>query len=536
MGRRKVVRPVKPELKVNPWSISPRQKEGMEMCRARQFVLFSGPRLGGKTSSALQCVVDHAWRTDRANVSVIVVSQAGGLQSGIWKSLVRTTIPQWIDAGIGMRWERRPYIAAVSKQPACSIINAHGNISEFELHSLKHEKEVEARFKGREFTCMYVPELSNFHAQKTFSIWSECLRASHLRDDQFLFLADTNPSDDGEESWIYLQWFVIPKLSYDEYVELCHKRDLPIPDKEDFESYKASVGHLTFEIADNIFLSKARISRLIRTYDGDPDLYDRYILGLWKKASADALFAKVFRPRFHIIGEIETPANPDPEIMIPNESTSRLVTGWDPGQSVNSAFCIIEKYSAKITLPSGKLVEKSIFKVLRELVLVGIDHSLDDFTVECVKMMEKLEDEMGRKFEWEFWSDRSVFDMKDARSNRYFHSLIHEASDGFVNLRAADRSPGSIRQRVSLLRKLLFEGRIFFDNNHCPKVIEMLRSIRPGTGEMQAIQKGTPFKHIFDALTYALASELFDELDEVMYTRVRTSADKEDSGLVSITT
>lgn len=517
------------------FSISPKQKEGMEICRRKQFVLFSGPRLTGKSEGSLCCVLDHAWRTDRGNISIVSISQSTGLDSGIWKKLTKVAIPQWIDSGMGMQWVREPYIQNVTKRPACSVTNAHGNESEFQLDSLKVEREVEDRFKDREFTCMYVPELSHFRNAKTFKIWAECLRGKHLKDEDFLFLADTNPSDEGMDSWIYHQWFILPSLSYEEYCEYARKKDLSVPTEEGFQSYKASIGSLTFNIEDNPFLSRARIERLEQTYHDDPDLWDRYILGMWKKASTDALFHKVFRPNFHIIGEIETPGNLEPEIMVTEASTSLIPCGWDPGDGVNSAFAIVEKVQGRITLPSGKQVEKSIFKILDEVVITGEDHSMDEFTVECVEKRQWWEDREGRAFEWKDWSDRSVFDRKEPRHKKFHYQIIHEASEGKVALIAADRGPGTVAQRIGLFRKLLFEGRIRINNDKCPRTIAMCKEMRKGSGR-DPIQKGSPHKHIFDAITYCIASESYDELETAIDDMVRTSngESQNESTVVSI--
>lgn len=508
------------------WQISERQSELMEACRTKQFVLASGPRLTGKTKAALDCIVDHGRRTDRAIVSIIAISQSTGLDAGVWRALTVNTIPNWINAGL-LKWHKQPYTANVSKRPTCSIVNNFGTVSEFQLDSLKYEHEVEERFKSREFTCIYVPELSNFHEEKTFNIWSECLRALHLTDDQFLFLADTNPADDGEESWIYQKWFVMPRMTYPEYCEHCHKKDLPVSSEAAFESYKKSLALVQFTIDDNPFLTQERIDRLIRTYDGDPDLYDRYILGLWKKASRDALFAKVFRPIRHVVGEIETPANPEPEMMAP-EAVRRpdmpvtLITGWDPGSGTNSSFHIIEKTMTIRMNSEGKPVERSLFKVLDELAIIDQDHSLEEFVAAAVRKMEFWQTLVGRDVNWVHWSDRSVFDMKEPRHLKYYHQIIYEASDGLVVLRAADRGPNTVRQRVSLMRKLLFEDRLLFSNTLAPKAIEMCRSMRPGTSELMPIQKGSKHKHVFDSIMYAIASEAFDEIEELVFNRPMT--------------
>jgi hypothetical protein len=518
-----------------PWMISPRQKEGMELCRQKQFVLFSGPRLTGKTEGALNCVVDHAWRTDRGNISVVSVSQSTGLDSGIWNKLVRVTIPQWIESGGGMQWVKKPYIANVTKRPACSVTNSVGNVTEIQLDSLRYEQEVEERFKSREFSCMYIPELSNFHEKKTFDIWSECLRGAHLRDDQFLFLADTNPADEGEDSWIYRLWFILPKLEYPEYTTFCRENDLPILSESAFKSYKNSLGALTFNIADNPFLSKERVERLEATYHGDQDLYDRYILGLWKKASMDAIFRRVFRSKVHLVGDIATPGNPDPEIMVPEKWQRALYTGWDPGSGINSAYCVVEKVQGRIALPNGNMVTKSIFKVLDEFVITDNPHSLDEFTEECVRLMEWWETACGQPFEWEHWSDRSVFDMREPRKNKHYHQIVYEASGGLVALKAADRGPGSIKQRVDLLHKLLFENRILFSHDKCPRIIEMLRSMRKGNSLTEPIARGSRHKHPFDALMYCVASLAYDEIEETIFERVKTSwGTKSQDSLIAI--
>lgn len=526
--------PKPPEPPAQGWSISEKQKEGMELCRRKQFVLFSGPRLTGKSEASLNCVMDHAKLTDRGNISIVSISQSTGLDSGIWKKLTQVTIPQWIEAG-EVEWVRKPYIMNVTKRPACSVTNVYGGKSEFQLDSLKVEKEVEDRFKDREFTMMYVPELSHFRHAKTFKIWAECLRGKHLRDDQFLFLADTNPSDEGEDSWIFHLWFILPNMTYQEYCEYCRQKSLSIPTEEGFYSYRESIGSLTFNIEDNPFLSQARIERLEQTYHDDPDLWDRYILGKWNKASTDALFYKVFRPNFHVVGEIETPGNPNPVLMTPENSTSIMPTGMDPGEGVNSAFAIVEKVMAKITLPNtGKIVEKSIFKVLDEVVITDTDHSLDEFIEQCLEKMNFWESACEKPFDWVYWSDRSVFERKEPRNKRFYYQLVHEISSGRIVLKAADRGPGSVKQRVSLLRKLLFEGRIRFSNDKCPRAIAMCKEMRKGPTESQTIQKGSPHKHIFDAIMYCIASEAFDEVEEAIYNRVRTSDDEPESSLVAI--
>jgi hypothetical protein len=124
--------------------------------------------------------------------------------------------------------------------------------------------------------------------------------------------------------------------------------------------------------------------------------------------------------------------------------------------------------------------------------------------------------------------------MKEPRHKRYYHQIIYEAAGGRVVLRAADRGPGSIQQRINLLRKLLFEGRIFFNNDKCPRAIAMCREMRAGKSSLQPIQKGSPHKHVFDAIMYCIASEAYDELENAIYERVRTSERLDDDSLITV--
>lgn len=515
--------------------LSPRQREGMQLCRQKRFVLFSGPRIGGKTVCSLHCVCDHARKTDRGNIAIVSISQSVGLDSGVWRKLTKEIIPQWIDDGL-LEWKKEPYTEGVSKRPKCSVVNVHGNVTELQLDSLKFEQEVEERFKSREFSAMYVPELSHFTNRETFDMWTECLRASHLKDSDFLFLADTNPADDGMDSWIYWLWFTLPAIEYEEYCEISHGKGWPILSEKSFYDYRKQFGSLIFTPDHNPFLSESRKELLRANLSSNPDKYRRYWLGDWIKANEGALFFSVFKRGYHVRGEITAPNTPDPEIMVPETTTMTLRTGWDPGQGVNSAFVIIERIEGRVVLPSGKTVVKSLFKVLDEVVITGQDHLLPEFAASCLERMEYWEDRCGKPFEWIHWSDRSVFDARETKQNLFHHQIIYDATQGSVILKAADRGPGTILQRINLFRRLLFEDRIFFNNDLCPRAIEMCVAMRAGRSRHTPIESGSKHKHVFDAITYCIASEIYDELEESVFERVRTSRDERNARENSIVT
>lgn len=527
---------------------SPKQDYLRQICQQKKFVLAAGPRFSTKTIGCLHAFVEHGWLTPRGNDVIITISQTVGIDSGIWKDFVEVIIPQWIEGNFGLEWVRKPYIMGVSKKPTCEITNitsldmdaltrddperlrAAGGTTIFQLESLKVEAEVEDRFKPRRFSGIYVPELSTFLQENTFTTWTECLRLLGLPSNKHLFLADTNPAPEGPASFIYKIWF-----------ELLNAE--PASVSQEYKALRDNLGRVDFEIDDNTFDTPERIAELKSKYFHDEDLYARYIKGEWVTASEDALFYKVFRPSIHVVGELETPGNPEPELMVPQENCSELVTGWDPGV-VNSAAVIMER--------AVTIIDKhptSVLKYLDELVITGESHSLEDFTLQFLKLMEFWEKEIGRpgKTVWRHWSDRSVFDTQSPESGRYYHQIIYDASvqaveDGLVNitepvmLQAADRGPGSVLQRVDLWKRLLFDDRLLFSASKCPKLIQMNKSIRRGTSGISVIQKGSVYKHPFDAASYAAASECYDELNRAVMNHLFKTRRKGEGTLVSVAT
>ena len=510
---------------VIPLTIAPKQLVAMEVCRKKKFTLLSGPRYSAKSVGALAIVCDHAWNTSHAEIAITTVSQSVGLESGIWQQLVEGILPKYMALGQGMTWIKKPHTSSVSKKPACIVGNKFGGKSKIQLESLKDEKEVEARFKSKNYSMMYVPELSNFQHRKTFDIWAESLRSLHLKENQYLFLADTNPADDGDESWIYHIWFVHARQTYEEYVIFQTERGLPALPEPTFLSFKNALGLVEFEIADNIFASAERVAELTARYAHDQDLYDRYIRGLWVKASSTALFARQFRENLHVIGELQTPGNPEPEIMVPEPNTWELSTSWDPGNSANSAAVIFET----IVRPEGPA-----FKILDEIVLVDTDHTIDEFTIRVLTQMLWWEQFMGRAYSWKHWSDRSVFDMREPQSNRYYHQLIHTASGGQITLEAADRGKGSVAQRVDLLRRLLFERRYLISRTRCPHLIQAIKSMPAHKQDANAPSPKSQHKHIFDAATYGPASESYREINNKVWGLLKKISTHDTSKLISI--
>lgn len=512
-----------------------KQADLIRLCSSgkSRFNLASGPRISGKSLGCLHVLAHHAWHTDPANIALLTITQSAGYDSGIWTDLTQTTIPEWIDDGaFGMEWAKKPAIQHVSKKPYFSVTNSAGYPVQFTLESLKNEGEVEQRFKGKRYSAIFINELSNFKQLKTFLTLTECLRmlkrdGTELEPQKHLLLADTNPADEGTNSWIYKVWFELPYMNLDEDAAM---KEMPIELRDAYKLLQPLVGSIEFSIDDNPFVSAERKEQLRASLAMNRDLYARYWEGKWVTASLDALFINVFRENFHVVGEIDTGRN-TPLFMTTEPGCFELFTGWDLGV-VNSAFAIIEK-----TIDPNAPGKLPVFKVLDELAIVGEDFSMDDFVVEAVKKMKKWQEIVGKPVRWIHYSDRSAFDMRDAASNRYHHQIVYDASPedtpgGRIVLRAAARGKQSVQQRVDLMRKLLWEERIFFSATHTPGAIEMLKSIKRGKSALAPIERGNKHKHIFDAIMYAVASECYDEIAQQILATMRKN--KSASGVVSI--
>jgi hypothetical protein len=484
--------------------MNPKGELLMSVCKKKRLTLASGTRLSTKTINCLHIVCDHAWNTRLGNIALVTLTLGAGTDSGIWQQLMDWVIPHF-----GLKFKKKPYNEGSSKKPSCIVFNKFGEGVKIQLHSLSHEEDVEKRFKNKSFSMIYVTELDLFKKLKTFSTWVLALRMPNLKDNELLFLGDCNPADEGAASWIYKMWF---ELGQDDEFD------------DKLKALKDQLGLVQFDLSDNIYSSPAEIELVKSQYATDPDLYARYIEGKWVTASENALFLGVFRPLFHVIGEIETRSNPTPELLLPEPDCFQLVAGWDIGESVNSAMAIIEKYvrdeSREVTDERGirKTVIKpvSYFKILDETVIVGEDHLIDDFVREAMAKMRFWEKFTGNSIIWDHWSDKSAFDTKEPLGGRFQHQLVAESSDGKITLVAAmrgRRTNETVRQRIDLFRKLLFQGRIFFSNSKTPNAIQMCKSLCKGRGQYSTIDKGSKHKHIFDAITYAVATECFEELN-----------------------
>ena len=537
---------------------SPAQDEMRSLCRSKKFVLANGPRYSGKSMGSYHCLAEHAWLTDPGNISIITISQTVGMDSGVWQDITKHILPEWIGhhpdgrpwkgrdlqgnpitgGNFGMEWVREPFTQNVSKKPTCEVRNCKGGVTTIQLDSLKNEDEVEDRFKPRRYSMIYVPEISTFHHRKTFDTWTECLRMIGMLEHEHLFLADTNPPDDSSW-WLHDLWWDLLEAS--DLQEFLEEKEWPM-DISTLKIWKDALGRIDISVEQNPFADPRHVALLKAKYAHNDELYRRYILGECVRTTEDSIFAEVFRPTFHIVGSPTTKAKPDDlDMMYPEEDCMEMITTWDPGSSTNWSMQFVEKFFPTEAVYGSSALQYNgmpCFKVLDEVCVIGEDVDAAEFVNEVVEKMDFWERTAGKILKWRHWSDRSVFDMRDLESKKYYHQIIYELSGvRKIKLLGAEKKGGSVRAGIDLMRRLMWEERLWLNAATCPITINAIKAIKRGKSELAVMQKGSPHKHPIDSLRYALQEECYDELTRQIMLNIRNRRmehRKESNGLVNI--
>lgn len=515
-----------------------------EVCRRKKFVLVSGPRFSGKSVANYHALAEHAWLTNPGNITIITVSQTVGMDSGVWQDITKHTLPEWIGhypdgrpwegldyrknkvegGNFGMEWVRAPYIQNVSKKPTCEVSNCAGGVTMIQLDSLQNEEEAEDRFKPRRYSMIYVPELSTFKKRETFNTWTECLRMIGLDEQSHLFLADSNPCDDSCW-WMHDLWWDLLETPEDDLPEFLEDKKWPMT-VDVLKVWKNSLARVDIMVEQNRFADPNHVALLKAKYAHNDELYRRYILGECVRTTSDSLFAEVFRPTFHIVGEVETKTNASNlEMMYPEEDCFELMTTWDPGSSANWAMQIVEKFFPTPEKYGEKVrayKNAPCFKVLDEVCVIGEDVDAQEFVNAVLKKMDFWEAQVGRTVRWKHYSDRSVFDMRDIQSGKYYHQIIHEMSGGRIALIGVEKKGQSVRAGIDLMRRLFWEERLWLNAGTCPTTITAIKAIKKGRSELAVMQKGSAHRHPIDSLRYLLQAECYDELMRQMMLNIRS--------------
>ena len=465
----------------------------------------------------------HLWNTPQAYGVMIGKTVDQNLNGGAWQDLLEYVLPQWFAGDFGFEMVTSPRMEAVSHRYYFETTNQRMmedrdcGPSRFYLASLDNEANVEAGWKGKRFSLIYWTELSNFKQRKTFDALQECLRPLGPEDKVLRqMFCDTNPADEGEDSWIWQLWYWfrtvdLDNMNEDEASKLGFNglsEDKKPAMLTALKGLQQQLALHEFSLDDNIYLTDQDKAEQMAKYAHSQDLFDRYYHGLWKKASGLGLFSEVWKPHIHIIGETGI-EKPDGDILVPETDTFEMGTGWDIG-SRNSAFAIVEKF---VIEPKPGLHQPA-FKILDEVVVLGEEMKLQWFVEEVMEKTAEWERIAGRKFLWRNWSDQSSFSRYDNIADTYEHAEVFRVSEGQIMLQAifgrGAKTSGSVERRADLIRKLLFEDRIWVNGPRCPNIIAMfdgLKRNRRGT-----VDKASIYKHAFDAVSYYIVMECWTEM------------------------
>lgn len=489
------------------------QKQREAYYMRKRYILLSGPRLAGKTIGAIHRVIKHAWETGDqrigARIGVFCKTIKVGL-SGIWDDIYKLLKIWEADNIMGEDGEFFTVTGdtqtsrGATRQYYMQIRNKWGAVAEFQLHSLEFEGDVEAKFLGSRFSCLYFSELQNFHERSTYDIPKNQLRALGIPYDQHLWIADTNPPEEGDAHWAHQVFFIDPQL--EEPPEL-----LKTPEEiADFKRSQEETGLLLFNIDDNNLADPKDIANVKQTYRDDPEGWARFVEGKWVRGIGfkGAWFAKDYNQRRSkiVVGHADESERVTPreewERLLPDKSTAMLHVGLDTGDT-NQAGAILQK----------RFVDGlSVWDVLDEVVHIKSDVMLSEYGEELLSKMVLLEDYLGRPLEWNCWGDTSMDRFKANSIEGTDATIIQRAVDHkfFIRFAVDAKKPKMVKRRLDLLMNLIRSGRFFVSAN-CFATIRMLEGLKKGATEFQHIQRGDPNKHIFDAISYVIFSEMLED-------------------------
>lgn len=475
--------------------------------RARAL-LVCGPRKSGKTWAVLHKVVRHLWETPGARVAMFSKTLKNSKQGGTWDDLHKIVLPEWIDARIGLQYttnnnEGHPgwKTDGTTRTPYFKIRNMHGGESELMLFSLDNDDDIEDKIKEQRFSLIYFSELTKFESRKVLTIALPQLRMPHLRMEQQQWIADTNPGEEGDLSWIYQVWYVERTLSYEDYCK--RQGEKPKMEEQTWLSFQRRLQLIEIRPEENPHLPNEELEELKATYAYDEGLSARYVEGKWVYGDGDSSrhFRGAFNLKVHVVGDNSSPNKEEWEYLNVSPMSTEIITGWDLGDT-NHAVAFIDKILVRGLKP--------YFSIVDEFVSIKENLSIADGTQEIMEMLEELEAAAGRKFDTDrAWSDRSSIEKYSATADTYPYLEVLAASGERFFLRGVPKAAGSVRIRVRLVKMLLSDKRLLV-SRHCVNTIKMFQHLKKGDKEFVVQDEN---KHIFDAISYALLMECAEELE-----------------------
>lgn len=480
-------------------------------------LLVSGPRYSGKTRAVAHKICRHLWDTDRGRVAMFARTLKSSKDGGSWSLLHRDIIPEWVKANIGFHYTtetsgiKGPKVDGITRCPFFRVRNRHGTESEMLLFSLDNDDDVEAKLKEMECSMFWFSELDKFGDRRVLTVALASLRIGKFEEQ--MWLADCNPSEEGESSWIYQCFFKERLSSYEDFNAQRAREELPALDEQEFKDFYGQLDAIEILPEDNVFGDKRQMQIIKVSCGADLGLYARHVLGKWVWGGGDSSrhFRAHFKPR-HIVGDCTGPEE-EWTTAVPSPTCYELITGWDPGE-VNHSAHILEKQFPQTELVRKMRMPLPYFTVLDELILLGKDVALEDFGQAVLQMIERFERDRGMKFDLErAWSDQSAIDKYNSMADSYPYLLIMQATENRIVLQGVPKAAGSVRMRVRVVKQLLSQDRLLI-SAHCVHTIEMLRDLKKGKDPVNYVDPRDKLKHAFDSLSYPLLMECAEELQQ----------------------
>lgn len=464
----------------------PISKKGVEVFNDyHKFLLVEGARKSTKSNSIEHKLMRHALENDGARIGIFVKTKSTG-DCGPWNDIIGPggIIEKWVEGENGIAYAVPPKYKEDSKMaffrlrtPATEECPYGGEV-EVQLHSVFNEdpKVVEARYKSTSFSMIYLCEGDAFQ-RSTFTFLRSQLRSFKVKSSNFQFIIDANPPEEGRDHWLYEVFFKNPG--------------------EDFN-------RIHFDIDDNDFFTDQEKLAVYQDYEHDKVLLDRYYYGKWVQASTDGIFSAVFLPDIHVVGKIPVASDPldyeerdDWVILRPDPDAGTIEEGWDIGD-VNFGYVMgVPRFH-----PIHRVV---VYDIIDEMCYLNTRIGLNDVVDEVESRREYWQNWQAKQNEitnvrWLSWSDSSSLRHRIG-INGTEADEIYRLSGRKMVLKGVKKGSGSVARRKDLLMRLLFERRIYI-SPLCKNVLAMIRSIKGRPG--MAIDLESPFKHVFDALTYML--------------------------------
>lgn len=441
----------------------------------RRYTLLHGTRKAGKSNTAQHCVIQHCYNNDGANVAIVVQGLGMAASSGVWDDITgREGLleKEWFQASKEFRWVKKPTMLSDSKLRYCELTNYKGGVSRIELHTLTRSSDVR-KFKDSRFSMVYMVEVDRWDSSDVFFSLIPQLRVPMVPHERRSIILDCNPPKEGEDHWLH-EVFIKDK-----------KGNYPPDVNPDYMEVSFNLN------TDNPFISEKEKQEIYDANKHDPIELDRNWFGKWVRSRAGSAFKDQYTKSVHVIG-----SQSNGTLLLPPPGSFLFGGGWDLGDAMNHAQVSI----CPVTLPSGIVVAY----IIDELAKVGQNSSVRDFTEEIVEQRKWWTKVMAKRgsptIRWEDYCDKSNLRYSAAADRSTAQTVLASSGEMEICLEGAPKGAGSVMARANMLRRLLFERRIFVSSK-CEQVIKMLNELKEYKGK---IPDDDPMKHIFDALTYPL--------------------------------